>query len=190
MAKFFETITPAIREFIGVQHMFFVASAPLDGSGHVNISPKGYDSFRILSETQVAYMDLTGSGNETSAHISEAGNGRITIMFCAFDGPPNIVRLFGKGRTVLPQDAEWGSLIAHFTPELGTRQIIVVDLHMTQTSCGYSVPFMDYVGERDTLTRFAEAKGEEGIVEYRREKNSLSIDKMPTPLGRCLENGS
>src|SRR3954466_9047338 len=113
MAKFYETISPTIQEFIHAQHMFFVASAPLDGSGHVNISPKGHDSFRIFSETQVAYMDLTGSGNETSAHISEDGNGRITIMFCAFDGPPNIVRLFGKGRAVLPVDPEWEGLIAN-----------------------------------------------------------------------------
>jgi hypothetical protein len=188
MAKFYETMSPTIQEFIRAQHMFFVASAPLDGSGHVNISPKGHDSFRILSETQVAYMDLTGSGNETSAHVSEDGNGRITIMFCAFDGPPNIVRLFGKGRAVLPVDPEWDSLIAHFTPQLGTRQIIVVDVHMVQTSCGYAVPFMDYVGERDTLDRWAEAKGEDGIVEYRREKNSFSIDKLPTPLGQCFEN--
>ena len=184
MAKFFETISPNIQEFIRAQHMFFVASAPLDGSGHVNISPKGHDSFRILSETQVAYMDLTGSGNETSAHVAE--NGRITMMFCAFDGAPNIVRLFGKGRVVLPIDAGWESLIAHFTPQLGTRQIIVVDVHMVQTSCGYAVPFMDYVGERDTLERWAEAKGEEGILEYRCEKNSLSIDKLPTPLGQCF----
>ena len=186
MAKFYETMSPNIQEFIHAQHMFFVASAPLDGSGHVNVSPKGKDSFRIFSETQVAYMDLTGSGNETSAHVSEDGNGRITIMFCAFDGPPNIVRLFGKGRAVLPVDPEWDNLIAHFTPQLGTRQIIVVDLHMVQTSCGYAVPFMDYVGERDTLDRWAEAKGEEGIVEYRREKNSFSIDKLPTPLGQCF----
>jgi len=184
MAKFYESITPHIQDFIHAQHMFFVASAPLVDSGHVNISPKGHDSFRILSETQVAYMDLTGSGNETSAHITE--NGRITIMFSAFEGAPNIVRLFGKGRTVLPTDAEWDSLIAHFTPQLSTRQIIVVDVHMAQTSCGYAVPFMDYIGERDTLTKFAEAKGEEGILEYRREKNSLSIDKLPTPLGQCF----
>ena len=184
MAKFFESISPNIQEFIRAQHMFFVASAPLDGSGHVNVSPKGQDSFRILSETQVAYMDLTGSGNETSAHVAE--NGRITIMFCAFEDAPNIVRLFGKGRVVLPIHAEWGALIANFTPQLGTRQIIVVDLHMVQTSCGYSIPFMDYVGERDTLTKWTEAKGEEGILEYRREKNSLSIDKLPTPLGQCF----
>ena len=186
MAKFFESITPHIQEFIRAQHMFFVASAPLSESGHINVSPKGKDSFRILSENQVAYMDLTGSGNETSAHVTE--NGRITIMFCGFEGAPNIVRLFGKGRTILPTDAEWDSLIALFTPSLGTRQIILVDVHMAQTSCGYAVPFMDYVGERDTLDRWTDAKGEEGIVDYRREKNSFSIDKLPTPLGKCLSD--
>jgi len=186
MAKFFESITPNIQEFIGEQHMFFVATAPLSESGHVNVSPKGKDAFRILSDHQVAYMDLTGSGNETSAHITE--NGRITIMFCGFVGAPNIVRLFGKGRTVLPTDAEWDNLIALFTPELGTRQIIVVDVHMAQTSCGYAVPFMDYVGERDTLDRWCEAKGADGLVDYRREKNSFSIDKLPTPLGQSLQD--
>ncbi len=184
MAKFYEKITPQIQEFIHAQHMFFVASAPLSAEGHVNVSPKGKDSFRILSDTQVAYMDLTGSGNETSAHIAE--NQRITIMFCGFEGAPNIVRLFGKGRVVLPTDAEWDSLIALFTPVLGTRQIMVADIHMAQTSCGYAVPFMDYVGERDTLDRWAEAKGEDGLVDYRREKNSMSIDKLPTPLGQCF----
>lgn len=184
MAKFYDTITPYIREFIQAQHMFFVASAPLSATGHVNLSPKGHDSFRILSDSQVAYMDLTGSGNETSAHVAE--NGRITFMFCAFDGAPNIVRLFGKGRTVLPTDAEWESLITHFTPQLGTRQIIVADIHMAQTSCGFAVPFMDYVGERDVLDKWSEAKGEDGLIDYRREKNSLSIDSLPTPLGQCL----
>ncbi|MEP6988567.1 MAG: pyridoxamine 5'-phosphate oxidase family protein, partial [Chloroflexota bacterium] len=164
MAKFFESIGPNIQEFIHAQHMFFVASAPLDGSGHVNVSPKGLDSFRILGENKVAYMDLTGSGNETSAHIAEPENGRITIMFCAFDGPPNIVRLFGKGRVVLSVDAEWDSLIANFTPQLGTRQIIVVDVHMVQTSCGYAVPFMDFVGDRETLTKWTQAKSEEELV--------------------------
>lgn len=184
MAKVHASINPKIEEFIRAQHLFFVASAPLDGAGHINLSPKGHDCFRILSKTQVAYMDLTGSGNETSAHVAE--NGRITIMFCAFEGAPNIVRLFGKGRVVLPIDAEWDALIAHFTPQLGTRQLIVVDVHRVQTSCGFAVPFMDYAGERDTLTKWTEAKGEDGLEAYRREKNSLSIDSLPTPLGQCL----
>ena len=183
MAKFFDTITENIEQFIAKQHMFFVASAPLSPSGHVNISPKGKDSFRILSATRVAYLDLIGSGNETSAHMHE--NGRITIMFCAFEGAPNIVRLFGKGYTVRPNDAEWAELGALFPLEQynNVRQIIVADIHMTQTSCGYGVPFMDYVGERDTMERWAETKGAEGLVAYQCEKNSESIDGLPTPLG-------
>ena len=184
MATFFQTITPAIQEFIRAQHLFFVASAPLSASGHVNVSPKGLDSFRILSETRVAYMDLTGSGNETSAHIAE--NGRMTIMFCSFEGAPSIVRLFGTGRTVLPTDTEWDGLMAQFTPRPGIRQINVVDVHMAQTSCGYAVPLMTYAGERDTLDRWAEAKGAEGLADYQRQKNSLSIDQLETPLGQCL----
>lgn len=181
MAKFFDSITDNIRTFIEAQHIFFVASAPLDANGHVNMSPKGYDCFRILSPNRVAYLDLTGSGSETSAHLLE--NGRITFMFCAFQGPPNIVRLFGTGRAVLPSDAEWATLAPLF-PELpGARQIIVADLSMTQTSCGYSVPFYDYVGERDTLVRWADAKGADGLVAYHCEKNMKSIDGLPTPLG-------
>jgi len=183
MAKFFDTITENIEQFIAKQHLFFVASAPLSAEGHVNISPKGKDSFRILSPTRVAYLDLIGSGNETSAHLHE--NGRITVMFCAFEGAPNIVRLFGKGRTVRPADAEWGELSALFPLEQynNVRQIIVADIHMTQTSCGYGVPFMDYVGERDTMERWAETKGADGLVAYQCEKNAESIDGLPTPLG-------
>lgn len=184
MAKFYADITENMRKFIEEQHMFFVATAPLSAEGHVNVSPKGHDCFRILSKTQVAYIDLTGSGNETSAHIYE--NGRITLMWCAFDGPPNIVRLFGRGRTVLPGDAEWDSLSSLFPNYLSARQIIVADIHKTMTSCGYAVPFYDYAGERDTDQRWAEAKGEDGLVEYRREKNVQSIDCLVTPLASRL----
>lgn len=134
MAKFYDSITEPIREFIQAQHMFFVASAPLSADGHVNVSPKGHDYFRILSPNQVAYLDMTGSGNETSAHLHE--NGRITFMFCAFDGPPNIVRLFGRGRTILRDTPEWDSLIGNFGETLGMRQIIIADIDKTQTSCG------------------------------------------------------
>jgi len=190
MAKFYETISESMQQFIEQQHIFFVATAPLSAEGHVNISPKGKDSFRILSPTSVAYLDLIGSGNETSAHTHE--NGRITIMFCAFDGPPNIVRLFGKGRTVLPSDAEWGELSALFPLENynNVRQIIVADIHVTQTSCGYGVPFMDYVGERDTMERWADAKGADGLITYQCEKNAESIDGLPTPLGQNLLEGN
>ncbi len=184
MAKVHDVITPQLQAFIRKQHMFFVASAPLSADGHVNMSPKGYDSFRILSDMQVAYMDGTGSGNETSAHVME--NGRITIMFCAFEGAPNILRLYGQGRVVLPTHAEWETLHPHFVAITAMRQIVVIDVHRVQTSCGYGVPFMDYVGDRDTIVKWAENKGEEGLVEYRREKNSESIDALPTHIGQCF----
>jgi hypothetical protein len=180
MGKVTETILDHHCEFIEKQKMFFVATAPLNTEGHVNLSPKGLDSFKVLSPTLVAYMDMTGSGNETSAHILE--NGRITFMFCAFDGPPNILRLYGKGRTILPGDAEWHELSRHFTLHMSTRQIIVAEIHMVQTSCGYSVPLYNFTGLRDHADKWAEKKGEKGLEEYKQEKNRLSIDGLPTAL--------
>ena len=181
MAKVHDQITEEIQAFIVRQHMFFVASAPLDENGHVNLSPKGLDCFRILSPLRVAYMDLISSGNETSAHVHE--NGRITLMFCSFEGSPNIVRLYGKGQTVLPGSAEWNSLGSLFTIYPSTRQLIVVDLNRVQTSCGYGVPLYDYVGERDQHFKWAEHKGAEGLTVYRNEHNLISMDGLPTPLG-------
>lgn len=181
MAKQFPALLPEHVEFIGKQHLFFVGSAALSPDGHVNLSPKGYDTFRVLSENQVAYLDLTGSGSETSAHIKE--NGRVTIMFCAFEGPPNILRLYGTGNVVLHGTKEWEELYPKFDPLPGSRQIIVVDVHKVQTSCGYSIPFMAYEKERDTLQRWADQKGEEGLKSYWEQKNSASIDGLPTPLG-------
>jgi len=180
MAKFFDTILPAHIKFIEHQKMFFVASAPLSANGHVNISPKGLDSFRILNPNKVAYMDITGSGNETSAHILE--NGRITIMFCAFDGAPNIMRLFGQGRAVLPGDTEWNELSSLFVLHPSTRQIIVADVDKVQTSCGFGVPFYEYTGERDQSYKWAENKGEDGLLAYREEKNRVSLDGLPTAM--------
>lgn len=182
MAKFHNSIQDQHSAFIARQKMFFVASAPLNAEGHVNLSPKGTDSFRVLSDTRVAYMDVVGSGNETSAHILE--NGRITFMFCAFDGPPNILRLYGKGRTVLPADAEWAELSPLFEMKLSTRQIIVADIHKVQTSCGYSVPLYEYTGERDIADVWAEKKGPQGLEEYKLEKNQYSIDGLPTALNK------
>jgi hypothetical protein len=186
MGKVFDHITDDIRTFVEKQHMFFVATAPLAAEGHINLSPKGMDSFRFLSDERVGYLDLTGSGNETSAHITE--NGRITFMFVAFEGSPNIVRLYGEGQTVLPTDAEWAGLAAHFPPHVGTRQIIVADIHRVSTSCGYSIPFMDYRSERETLTKYWEAKCDE-VTDYQRQKNSTSIDGIPTPIGEALALG-
>jgi hypothetical protein len=179
MAKFYETISEDLQAFIRAQHIFFVGSAPSNG-GHINVSPKGMDSFRIISESRVAYLDLTGSGNETSAHISE--NGRITIMFCAFDGAPNILRLYGKGQTVLPGTAAWADFSQHFTIFPGTRQIIVVDIYSVQTSCGYAVPLYDFVEQRQTLVKWAENKGDDGLAKYHCDKNFVSLDGLPTPL--------
>jgi hypothetical protein len=180
MGKFFDSISDKHSAFIQEQKMFFTASAPLSADGHINLSPKGTDSFRILTPTRVAYMDTIGSGNETSAHILE--NGRLTIMFCAFDGPPNILRLYGHGYTVLPGDDEWKQLAPHFTLLLNTRQIIVADVHKVQTSCGFSVPYYEYLGERDYMQPWAESKGVEGLEAYKHEKNRVSLDGLPTAL--------
>lgn len=180
MAKVHDRITDQLQTFIADQRVFFVSSAPLSGEGHINLSPKGIDCFRVLSPTRVAYMDLIGSGNETSAHLLE--NGRITIMFCAFDGPPNILRLFGKGYTVLHGQPEWDSLSAHFTLYPSTRQIIVADITRVQTSCGFGVPLYDYVGERDQHFKWAETKGADGLETYKQQYNLRSIDGLPTML--------
>jgi hypothetical protein len=180
MAKTYPTITEDLREFIEAQQMFFVASAPLDSEGHVNLSPKGLDCLRVLGPNRVAYLDLTGSGNETSAHLLE--NGRITFMFCAFQGPPRILRLYGKGATALPGSAEWAALRPLFGDYPGARQIIVAEIARVQTSCGFAVPLYDYAGQRDTLIRWAEARGADKLVEYREEKNVCSIDGLPTAM--------
>lgn len=181
MGNFFDDIKPVHQDFIAAQKLFFVASAPLSDQGHVNLSPKGLDSFRVLSSSKVAYLDIVGSGNETSAHLRE--NGRITFMFCAFDGPPNILRLYGKGYTVLPGDPEWPELSALFTLLPATRQIIVADIHKVQTSCGFGVPLYEYTGERDHAAKWAEKKGPEGLEAYKAEKNLVSMDGLPTELG-------
>lgn len=181
MGKFFNQLEDHHQTFIEKQRLFFVATAPLQSDGHVNCSPKGSDCFRVLSATRVVYMDMIGSGNETSAHLLE--NKRITFMFCAFDGPPNILRLYGNGYTVLPGNAEWDALAAHFTLQLNTRQFIVADIHLVQTSCGFSVPLYEYVGERDHAQKWAEKKGVEGLELYKQAKNLVSIDGLPTALG-------
>lgn len=180
MAKVHEAITQHIQDFIAKQHLFFVSSAPLSGDGHVNLSPKGMDCFRVLSAHRVAYMDLISSGNETSAHVLE--NGRITLMFCAFEGPPLIVRLYGTGRAILPDDPDWVELSGQFTLYPSTRQIIVADISRVQTSCGYGVPRYEYAGERDQHFKWADSKGPRGLAEYRTEHNLVSMDGLPTAL--------
>lgn len=182
MGKFHDSMSGQHEEFIKAQHLFFVSTAPLSTEGHINLSPKGLDSFRIFSSTRVAYMDIVGSGNETSAHILE--NGRITFMFCAFGGPPNILRLYGKGYAVLPGDPEWAGLSSYFTLLPSTRQIIVADIFKVQTSCGFGVPYYEYTGERDHSHKWAEKKGFDGLEEYKKEKNRISVDGLPTALSR------
>ena len=178
MAKFHPELDPTLRDFIARQHIFFVASAPR--SGRVNLSPKGLDSFRVLDGKRVAYLDLTGSGNETAAHLLD--NGRITLMFCSVEGAPLILKLYGTGREVGPRDGEWAALRPLFPVFPGTRQIVVVDVDSLQTSCGAGVPLYAYQGERDALLQWAEKKGEEGMAAYRREKNRVSIDGLLTGI--------
>jgi hypothetical protein len=181
MGKFHDSIKPPHKEFIEKQHIFFVATAPLSTDGRINLSPKGLDCFKVLSENKVAYMDLISSGNETSAHTLE--NGRITIMFCSFEGSPNILRLYGKGFTVLPGTNEWKEYSLHFKIFPGTRQIIVANIDLVQTSCGFGVPLYNYVGERDIHFEWAEKKGADGLHEYIQKNNLKSLDGLPTDLG-------
>ena len=184
MARTYPTITDELRAFIEAQQLFFVATAPLAANGHVNVSPKGLDCLRVLGPLRVAYLDLTGSGNETSAHLRE--NGRVTLMFCAFQGPPRILRLYGTGATALPGSPTWAELRPLFPDHPGARQVIVADVTRVQTSCGFGVPLYDYAGQRETLLRFAETKGEHGLEDYRQQKNARSIDGLTTPLGERI----
>lgn len=170
-------IDDTTRRFIEAQHIFFVATAPLDAGGHVNVSPKGLDSFRVLGPNTVAYIDFTGSGVETIAHLKE--NGRIVLMFCAFEGPPNIFRLYGRGRTVEPHQPEFPALAESFSHYEYVRSIIVVELDRVTDSCGYGVPLFEYKGERQQLELWARKRGKEGLRAYREQKNRRSIDGLP-----------
>ncbi|MDP2110380.1 MAG: pyridoxamine 5'-phosphate oxidase family protein [Thiobacillus sp.] len=178
MARFYPALEAKHRDFIAAQKLFFTASGTADS--RINLSPKGMDSLRVLSDTRVAYLDLTGSGNETAAHLKH--DGRLTMMWCSFDADPLILRLYGHGRTVRRQDAQWGDLRRCFPALPGERQIVVLDIEAVQTSCGYAVPRYLHTGERDTLARWAEKKGTVGLLDYWREKNRVSIDGLPTGL--------
>lgn len=181
MSKFQPELDPSLRKFIADQKVFFTATAPRDDAGRINLSPKGVDTFRCLDEHTVAYLDLTGSGNETAAHLREPGNGRMTIMFCSFGPKPLILRLYGRGHAVCPRDAGWDELAAGFPSLPGQRQIIVLEVESVQTSCGYGVPIYETAGEeRPRLVAWAEKKGEAGVAQYRREQNARSIDGLPT----------
>ncbi|HYD09350.1 MAG TPA: pyridoxamine 5'-phosphate oxidase family protein [Acidimicrobiales bacterium] len=177
MGRTWDSITPQLRAFVERQHLFFVASAPLSADGHVNLSPKGHDSLRILDDHTVAYLDLTGSGIETVAHVLE--NGRITLMFCAFEGPPQIVRFQGVGRAHAIGTPEYDELAPHFTLLPGARAIVVVDVRRVSTSCGFAVPVMAYQHERSRLIDWAEHHGPDGVAEYVASENAESIDGLP-----------
>ena len=177
MARTHDELDAALTEWIERQHVFFVASAPTGPDGHVNLSPKGYDTFRILGPTQVAYLDLTGSGVETIAHLRE--NARLTIMFCAFEGKPRILRLFGRGEAVLVGDDGYDDLASRFPAVPGARSVVRLDIERIQTSCGYAVPYMAFERERETLEEWAVRKGDDGIAEYHSDKNATSIDGLP-----------
>jgi hypothetical protein len=181
MGKTRSMLDDAAVQFIEAQHIFFVASAPLDPDGHVNLSPKGLDSFRILSSNTVAYLDFNGSGVESIAHLKE--NGRIVLMFCAFQGPPNIFRLYGHGRVVEPHDAEFATLAESFPDHETARSIIVVELTRVTDSCGYSVPMFKYEGQREQLRAWARHRGPEGLKAYREQKNRHSMDGLPGVSG-------
>lgn len=181
MSKMFAAIEPQHRDFILQQKLFFVASAA--PGARVNLSPKSADALRLLDERAAVYIDRTGSGNETAAHLR--ADGRLTFMFCAFEGPPMILRLYGQGRVL----ARGGEAYARLLREAfggdeppGARQMILLETDLVQTSCGYAVPVFDYAGERDGLDRWAQAKGDAALETYRREKNQLSIDGLPTGL--------
>ena len=178
MGKQLPHITPVLSEFISRQRMFFVGTAASDG--RVNVSPKGMDSLRVLNPNTVAWLNVTGSGNESAAHILE--NPRMTVMFCAFEGAPMILRLYGKARAVHPRDAEWAELYGLFQPLPGARQIFLLEIDLVQTSCGMAVPLMNFEGQRDDLNKHNGKQSSEEITAYWRKKNTQSIDGFPTQI--------
>jgi len=177
VAERFASISDDLAQWWASQPLFFVATAPSGGEGHVNLSPKGLDTFRILSPIRVAYLDLTGSGVETIAHLRD--NGRITLMACAFNGAPRISRIYGIGTAHELGSPAFDELAGLFPDLPGRRAVIDVAVHRVSTSCGYAVPLMDLVGDRDRLLRWAQAKGDDGLAEYRASKNAQSIDGIP-----------
>lgn len=180
MAKVLPEIDQELAEWIAAQPMYFNATAPLDGNGHINLSPRGLDTFRVLAPLEVAYLDFTGSGNESAAHIAE--NGRITLMFCAFSGAPRILRLYGKGEVIRPGDQEWASLRAAFPANFPpARQIVRIRVERVQTSCGYGVPLMQFERQREQLIAWSEKKGAEGLLDYQSRNNRISIDGLEAP---------
>jgi hypothetical protein len=177
MGKLYAEIDARLRAFIESQAMFFVATAPAGSGGHLNLSPKGLDSLRILGPRQIAYLDYVGSGAETIAHLRE--NGRVALMLCAFAGPPKIVRLQGRGEVIEPQDRAFAELLPHFPVSPGVRAIIRINLDRVSDSCGYGVPLYRHEGSRSQLGDWAEQKGTDGLRRYQRDNNASSIDGLP-----------
>jgi predicted pyridoxine 5'-phosphate oxidase superfamily flavin-nucleotide-binding protein len=181
MADTRSTLDDKTREFIRAQRVFFVATAPLKADGLINLSPKGLDTFVVLDEKTVAYLDMTGSGIETVAHLKE--NGRIVVMFCAFEGPPNILRLQGRGEVVEPAHPDFAALVARFPPRpagaVGVRSIIRIRLHRVSDTCGFAVPLMEFKGERTRLDEWCARQGPEGVREYQQKKNRRSLEGLP-----------
>jgi hypothetical protein len=188
MGKIFNEIDTALRAFIESQKVFFVATAPANVDGHVNLSPKGLDTLRILDPLTIAYLDCTGSGIETVAHLRE--NGRITIMVCAFEGPPRIVRLQGRGAAIEPHDPDFAALRSRFQQAPGVRAIIRVELQRISDSCGYGVPLYRFEGDRPQLAAWAEKKGSDGLDEYRQKNNAVSVDGLPGLRGAGVPSGT
>lgn len=178
MSKFFDQLTPELTEFISAQPVFFVATAAAEG--RINLSPKGMDTFRVLDEKRVAYLDLTGSGNETAAHLLH--DGRITIMFCSFDKNAEIARIYGRGVVIQPSDERWSELIANFPQLPGVRQVMEIRVESAMTSCGYAVPRMREMTARDTLEKYWTKKGEQAKEDYWQKHNLRSIDGLQTGM--------
>lgn len=178
MSEKFPRLSDELIQFIEAQKIFFVGTAAPDG--RVNVSPKGQDSLRVLGPNRILWMNLTGSGNETAAHLTESN--RMTLMWCAFEGPPMILRAYGQARTVHRRDEDYAAFAGHIPAQTGTRQYYVLDVDLVQTSCGYAVPFLDYREDRVALDKWAEKRGEDGIAEYWSEKNQLSLDGRPTGI--------
>ncbi len=177
MSKLYDRLEPALVSFIRAQRMFFVGTAPLAAEGHVNLSPKGHDTLAVLDERTLAYLDLTGSAAETVAHLKE--NGRIVLMWCAFEGPPKILRVHGRGTPYFPGDGEYDRLALHLPALPGARAIVRIDATRVADSCGFAVPEYRYEKDREQLVRWAERKGADGLAEYQAAKNATSIDGLP-----------
>lgn len=178
MAQQFDALDANHTAFIKKQHIYFVGSA--GATGFVNVSPKGMDSLRVIDGSRLIWLNLTGSGNETAAHVLE--NGRMTVMFCSFDKQPLILRVYGSAKVIHPKDKDWQALIEKFPEHVGARQIFDLDIELVQTSCGFAVPFYEFIEERDTLVKWADKQGREGVEQYWHSKNMESLNGKKTGI--------